>query len=131
MPLLAPIFTKLQQNLGEMECWYDQWLKALGCAVIVGPTDCAGQIVDLAVADMSPPKRRACGQLNSKMTVLCDGSVVTCDQDVLGIHAVGRIGETSIAELWQKQLGGARAHHANENWNALPLCGGCREWHRP
>src|SRR5207247_1425491 len=29
VPLLVPVFTKCQQNLAEMETWYDQWLKAL------------------------------------------------------------------------------------------------------
>ena len=37
VPMLVPIFTKCRQNLGEMEFWYDQWLRALGSAVIVGP----------------------------------------------------------------------------------------------
>ena len=54
VPLLVPIFTKCRENLGEMEQWYDQWLRVLGSAVINGPTDHAGQIPDTALADMSP-----------------------------------------------------------------------------
>ena len=53
-------------NLAEMEIWYDQWLKALGSAVIIGPSDFAGQITSVGLADMQPPKRSACRRLESR-----------------------------------------------------------------
>ena len=28
-PIVVPVFHKCHQNLGEMEAWYDEWLKAL------------------------------------------------------------------------------------------------------
>lgn len=130
VPLLVPVFTKLGHNLAEMEVWYDQWLRTLGNAVIVGPSSYAGQIEDLRVADMSPPTRRACRQLSSKMTVLCDGSIVACDQDVMGKNVVGRIGEMSLADLWNGQLARIRSAHEQGKWDAHLLCAGCREWHR-
>src|SRR5207248_2894117 len=34
VPILVPTFIKCQQNIDEMEIWYDQWLRALGMAVI-------------------------------------------------------------------------------------------------
>ena len=77
LPLLVPVFTKCGQNLAEMEPWYDQWLRAVGSAVITGPSDYAGLIPDAAVADMCPPKRSACARLSSRITVLSDGRVVT------------------------------------------------------
>ena len=43
VPLIVPTFTKCAENLGEMEPWYDQWLRAVGVAVIVGPSDSAGR----------------------------------------------------------------------------------------
>ncbi|MGH7179614.1 MAG: radical SAM protein, partial [Tepidisphaeraceae bacterium] len=71
VPLLVPVFAKCAQNLAEMEAWYDQWLRTLGCAVIDGPSDFAGQIPAHAVADMSPSKRAPCARLSSRLTVLC------------------------------------------------------------
>src|SRR5439155_16402383 len=67
VPLVVPTFVKCAANLAEMELWYDQWLKVLGAATILGPSDFAGQIPDVGVADMSPPKRRACARLNPRM----------------------------------------------------------------
>jgi hypothetical protein len=131
VPLLIPQFTKCGRNLGEMEAWYDQWLRALGSAVITGPSDFAGLIPDVAVADMSPPKRTPCRRLASRLTVLCDGAVVSCEQDVLGRGPMGHVGKAPLAEIWRGRFGRLRADHRDGNWSSHPTCGACREWHRP
>jgi radical SAM protein with 4Fe4S-binding SPASM domain len=131
VPLLVPVFTKCAQNLAEMEGWYDQWLRAVGSAVIAGPTDYAGQIPDAAVADMAPTKRSACARLASRMTVLCDGRVVSCEQDALGRQVMGEIGKHPVSEIWQRSIGVLRSDHQQGNWAKHPLCAKCREWHRP
>jgi hypothetical protein len=131
LPLLVPLFTKCNANLTEMEGWYDQWLRAVGSAAIVGPSDYAGGIADVAVADMAPPRRVACWRINSRMTVLCDGRVASCEQDALGRQVMGRVGEQSVEEIWRRSFGGLRTDHREGNWKKRPVCAGCREWHRP
>jgi radical SAM protein with 4Fe4S-binding SPASM domain len=130
-PLIVPIFTKTSANLAEMEAWYDYWIRRLGHAVIAGPSDFAGQIPDSAVADMAPPQRRPCARLASRMTILCDGRVVSCEQDVLGKQVMGTVGETPIKEIWQERFAAMRTCHQASAWNSKPLCANCREWHRP
>ncbi len=130
-PLIAPIFTKTAINLREMDVWYDYWLRRLGHAVIVGPSDLAGQIPDCAIADMAPPLRKACGRIASRMMVLCDGSIVSCEEDVLGKQKMGVVGETPIQEVWRNRFAGLRKCHEKAEWGEQPLCSGCREWHRP
>lgn len=129
-PLIAPVFTKTAGNLAEMEVWYDYWIRRLGHAVITGPSDFAGQIPDTAVADMAPPGRRACARLVNRMTILSDGRVVSCEQDVLGKQTMGIVGQTPIKEIWQTRFAALRACHGKAEWGTKPLCGGCREWHR-
>jgi MoaA/NifB/PqqE/SkfB family radical SAM enzyme len=129
-PILVPTFMKCRQNLGEMEAWYDQWLRAVGCAVLRGPSDFAGQIPGVAVADMSPPRRKPCARIASRMTILSDGKVVSCEQDVLGRQALGQVGRGSLADVWQKQFTDLRRDHREGNLGQRPLCGNCREWHR-
>jgi len=131
VPLLVPVFTKLRQNLAEMEAWYDQWLKALGCAVIVGPSDHAGLIPDVAAADMSPPVRRACARLASRMTILSDGRAVSCEQDALGRQSIGNVRDESLAVIWNNGMRKVRDAHGCGQFAANPVCAGCREWHRP
>ncbi len=131
VPLIAPIFMKMAANLAEIEAWYDQWLRALGSAVIRGPSDFAGQIPSVSVADMSPTIRKPCARLASRLTILCDGTIVACEQDVLGKSPLGRVGSDSIADVWQKRIASLRRDHQAGNFSSHPLCGGCREWHRP
>lgn len=131
IPLIVPTFTKCPQNLSEMEAWYDQWLRAVGCAVIVGPSNYAGQIPDTSVADMSPPKRRACARLSSRMTILSDGTFVQCEQDMLGKSAIGNLASDTVASVWQKRMSPIRMDHAGGRWSKYSICNSCTEWHRP
>lgn len=131
MPMLVPTFVKCRANLQEMEDWYDRWLRAAVAAVLVGPSDYAGQIPDPAAADMSPPRRCPCRRLGSRLTVLSDGQVVSCEQDFLARQALGQIGARSLREIHQASLAGLRQDHRAGKWDAYPLCQSCREWHRP
>jgi hypothetical protein len=130
-PLLVPTFVKCAANLAEMEQWYDQWLRALGTAVITGASSCGGQIPDVSVADMSPPRRRPCARLSSRMTVLCDGRVVSCEQDIAGKQALGEVGRTPMTQIWRERFGDLRREHQVGKYIGLPVCNPCTEWHRP
>jgi hypothetical protein len=129
-PLVVPTFHKMAGNLGEMEGWYDHWMRVLGCAVIDGPTDFGGLIPDVSVAQMEPPRRRACARIARRLTVLCDGRFVSCEQDILGQQSFGRIGEDSIKNVWSGGAAALRHDHAAGEWKRHPVCAACKEWHR-
>jgi radical SAM protein with 4Fe4S-binding SPASM domain len=131
LPIVVPVFTKCRENFAEMEAWYDHWIRTLGSAVIRGPSDYCGQIPDVAIADMAASGRRPCARIASRLTILSDGRVVSCEQDVTGIKAMGQIGEDSLRDIWQRQFESLRREHRQGNWTANSLCGKCREWHRP
>ncbi len=131
LPVLAPLFVKCRQNLAEMGGWYDQWLRAVGSAVISGPSNFAGQAEDVSSADLAPPRRRSCARLASRITVLCSGAVVSCEQDVLGRQVMGHLDADSIKTIWQKRFGALRADHGKSQWSKHALCGACTDWHRP
>jgi hypothetical protein len=131
LPLIVPTFTKCRENLEEMEGWYDHWLRILGTAVITGPTDYAGQIPDHAAADMSPPRRRPCARLQTRMTLQSDGTIPSCEQDVLATQPMGHALQDGLASTWQNPLQVLRDNHDSNNLQSHPLCIACREWHRP
>jgi MoaA/NifB/PqqE/SkfB family radical SAM enzyme len=131
-PWLIPVFTKLRENLAEMEDWYDHYLRALGAAVIDGPAFAP----HLAVAEMAPPDRRPCRRLWSRLTVLADGRVAPCElhAGAAGEAAGGgnrKIGHTTLREIWGTDLAGMRQRHSDRNYSLTVLCDDCREWHRP
>jgi hypothetical protein len=131
VPILVPVFTKCRKNFGEMEAWYDRWIQAAGSAVIRGPSTYGGRIAETSVADMAPPGRRSCQRLSSRVTILCDGRIVSCEQDALGEQTLGRLGEDSVARVWQEKFSRLRADHLRSQFERLPLCAGCGDWHRP
>jgi hypothetical protein len=130
-PVIVPTFVKTNINLAEMEVWYDHWLRTLQCAVISGPSDFGGQIADVSIAQMEPPKRKACARLAQRLTVLCDGRVVSCEQDVLGKQTLGQIGRDSVASIWSGAAGRLRADHEGGQWKKHAICAACKDWHRP
>jgi MoaA/NifB/PqqE/SkfB family radical SAM enzyme len=130
-PLVVPTFTKTAANLAEMEAWYDYWVRAAGHAVVVGPTTFNGRLPDVGVADMAPPKRRPCARLSSRLTILSDGTIVSCEQDVTATQPMGRIGEQRLTDIWRDRFASLHACHVAGRWAEQPLCGGCSEWHRP
>lgn len=127
-PLIVPSMVKCQQNVEEMESFYDRWLRAFGGALIEGPSTGAGLIEDQGVVDMAPPRRVACRQLRLRLSVLSDGSVPRCDQDWLGREAVGNVNDESLQTMW-KRLQAVRTEHERGIYGGI--CGSCRAWHRP
>jgi hypothetical protein len=130
-PLIVPTLVKTAGNLGEMESWYDHWMRVLGCAVISGAGDFAMQIPDLSVTRMTPPVRKPCARLAQRMVILCDGCMVSCEQDVMGRNSLGLISEDSIQSVWEGRSRALRTDHAMGQWERHSLCGGCSDWHRP
>jgi hypothetical protein len=130
-PLIVPLFVKCRQNLGEMEQWYDRWLRAVSSAVIRGAGDFAGQIPNHEAADMSPPRRVPCARLASRLTILCDGTIVACEQDFAARQALGHVGSNKIADVFALKLASMRVAHGAGNFDCHPLCSNCRDWHRP
>jgi MoaA/NifB/PqqE/SkfB family radical SAM enzyme len=129
-PLVIPLFTKCRQNLAEMEPWYDQWLRALGTAVILGPTTFAGRIGDVAAANMEPPRRVPSRRLSNRLTVLSDSTYTTCEQDVMGRQSLGRIGTNALKNIWRDKMAAVRNCHRDGRWMEMSACRTCKEWHR-
>lgn len=127
-PLVVPSFTKCIENVHEMEEFFDKWQRRLGMSLIIGHSDYAGQRTARAVTRTTPPARGICRQTLSRMMILADGSVTTCDQDYRGLQTTGRLPEMSLSDAWHSsRLECVRSQKIAE----MPLCGGCSEWHRP
>ena len=131
-PIVVPEMAKARENVHELDDFHDGWLRRIGAVTISGASHYAGQLEDHRVIRMTPPTRFGCRRIGSRCLVLADGRVAVCDQDFRGQHTVGRIGEESLAEIWQ---GGAFDHvrraHQNERYDPMPLCPACEEWYRP
>ncbi len=131
-PLVVPEMTKSVDTLGEMDHFFDGWVRETGWANFVGYSHYSHRREDRCVVNMAPPSRRACRRMGSRATVLADGRFLVCDQDFDGAHAAGSLTDASIRDLWHgDRLQGARCSHRDGSFDAMPLCTACEEWHRP
>ncbi len=130
-PKIVAHLVKTRQSLGEMEEFYDRWIRQCGCAVITGFNDFAGQIEDRSVMNMSPPRRFPCNRLSNCMMILADGRVSLCSQDFRGAHAVGNVFTSNVKEIWKSQaMERLRQAHRDGNYGVNPLCERCKDWFR-
>lgn len=130
-PLIVAELMKTPETLDDMESFYDRWLLKAGSAVIAGPSRYAGMWPADEVVNMAPPTRFACARVFHRAAVLADGRLCICDQDFKGEHAVGRIGESSLQDLWQSDaLNEVRQNHLAGRYQGM-ICAACSEWHRP
>ena len=130
-PQIVPHLVKTRQTMIEMEEFYDRWLRACGCAVILGYNDFAGGIDDMSVMNMAPPKRFPCLRLSRCLTIPADGSITICGQDFKGQYCFGNVNDTSVKELWHSEaMEELRKMHREGQYEKHELCAKCKEWHR-
>lgn len=127
-PLIVPSLVKAHETLDDLEPFVDHWQRRLGTYVVRGASHYAGQQPDRAVTSMSPPRRQPCRRVMSRMMILADGTVTTCDQDNAAKQKVGRITDASMTDLWRSDLLNAIRIGRHESCS---LCPRCDEWHRP
>ncbi|MEM8738158.1 MAG: SPASM domain-containing protein [Planctomycetota bacterium] len=132
MPWIIPRLTKTPDTLQDMESFFERWKQLVGHAVIDRPWTCGrGRLAlapDLSPVPMDPPPRPPSPwQVKHRLTVLSDGTVTLCAQDVLGRAPLGNVREHSLLELWQNAPQ-ALAPWADPARTDSPLCRRCADW---
>jgi len=127
-PFIVPTMLKTAATLAEQDDFFERCLASVGWGLIQEPTTAAGQWPDRRVAPMAPPTRTACRRIALRLTVLANGRVALCDEDVSGAHLLGE----SVGPVWDgDELGRIRQLHAESRWGDHQLCAACEEFHRP
>jgi spiro-SPASM protein len=131
-PIIVPSMIKSRLNIGEMDPFFDGWIRKVGCALIGAYSNFGGQVEDQSVADMSPPRRTPCRRLTNRCFVASDGQVYPCDQDLKGTMPLGHLGNATMNAIWAGKVHSIlRTCHATGDLDEYPTCARCAEWHRP
>jgi radical SAM protein with 4Fe4S-binding SPASM domain len=135
-PRVVPKLTKVLGNTAEMETFFERWWQVAGHALIER-FHTAGSGSHALLADQSPVPMQGPWrtpdphQRKQRLTVLSDGRVTLCTQDVLGRAALGNLRDRPILELWQN-VGELAERADQEQWTPddSPLCRRCCDWLR-
>ncbi len=128
LPMIVPSMIKANETLDDLETFVDHWQNRLGMVQVTGYSHHAGQLPRRAVTETAPPDRAPCRRVFSRMIVLADGRVTTCDQDFAGTQTLGLLTDTPISDIWRSdRLETIRSRICGD----APLCAPCTEWHRP
>ena len=117
---------RMNENEAVLEKFYKSW-KAKGKKVIVQKYDnFCGYITDRKVTDISPLKRIPCWHLKRDVSILYDGTVPLCREDVENKNVLGNIFSDSMEKIWGNGIKYYREHLA-QNYNGI--CGKCDEYY--
>jgi len=128
-PLVVPTMLKTRASLHEQDAFVERSLRLTGWGLVIEPSDAAGQWDDHGVVHMAPPARTPCRRLTTRLTVLADGRVTVCEED---LHGDGVLDAGGVLDAWRGEgLPELRRLHAEGRWADHRLCAACREFHRP
>ncbi|QDU35432.1 hypothetical protein KS4_35130 [Poriferisphaera corsica] len=130
IPWIIPSFLKTKLNLEDMDSFFARWMYHAKHALIRPFQTAIGKLPDLSPVPMQPPKRKPCSQLANRLTILSDGSVLQCDQDITAQSPLGNMSQQPLLELWQSQFT-IYASHTQHCFDCNKLCASCSEWFRP
>lgn len=124
---VVPRLVKVNENLKDMETFFERWMTVAGWAVIDRALTGRGLIPDMSPVPMEVP--RAPGQpvhlhrAKQRLTVLSDGTVCLCGQDWLGRLPLGNITDKTLSDQWRDA-----PLLADDPQSATLVCPACWDW---
>jgi hypothetical protein len=131
-PLIAPRLTRCEATIGELEGFFDHWIRETGSAIVRGYDRFCGTLPADGLLPATSSIREPCRRLASRLMLLADGNAPMCSEDFRGETSLGSWRESSLAEIWRGgRLADLRTAHKQLCLETHPLCQLCTEWSRP
>ena len=92
---------RMKDTEEELEKFFKSWKEKSENVIIQKYDNFAGFLKDRKVTDISPLKRFPCWHLKRDISILINGDVPVCREDVKGDNILGNIFENSLEEIWE------------------------------
>lgn len=116
-------YTDVEQHT---EQFYRYWKERTDHIIVQKYDHFCGELQDKRITDISPVKRFPCWHLRRDLTVLVDGTVPRCREDIRHRHAVGNLLIDGVERVWQA-LEPVYAQHAAGSYP--DICRNCDEYY--
>ena len=117
---------RMVENEEELEVFYRHWKETTENIIIQKYDHFCGELPQRRVADISPLNRDACWHLKRDLTVLLNGDVPLCREDLKSRYMLGNLLTEEIEEIWQRGDAYYRRHLAKDYPD---ICRNCDEYY--
>lgn len=117
---------RMKKNEDDLESFFRYWNEKLGNVIIQKYDYFSGYLKQEKVTDLSPLIRFPCWHLKRDMTILLDGTVPLCREDLRRQHVLGNIFAEPLSLLWEKGKKYFKDHSRGEYTD---ICKGCDEYY--
>lgn len=117
---------RMRENEEDLEVFYRDWKRRTERIIIQKYDAFAGLLPDRRVADLSPLSRFPCWHLRRDMTILLDGTVPLCREDLRAEESLGNAFADSLAAIWER---GAVPYARHVRGDLPAICGRCDEYY--
>lgn len=128
-PVTSIQFMRTPEVEARLGALVDAWRPFLGPRDFVMTIAPASFLGAVATAPAERAERPPCGWLDSALMVLQDGSVTMCGADWDATAPLGRVGETTLHEIWHgEEMARRRRAHAEARFADVGPCARCDDW---
>lgn len=117
---------RMKDNEEDLESFYREWKQRTEHVIIQKYDAFAGALPDRRVADLSPLVRFPCWHLRRDVSVLLDGTVPLCREDLGAGAALGNAFTDGLAAIWER---GGRQYARHVQGELPAICGRCDEYY--
>jgi spiro-SPASM protein len=117
---------RMKENEDDLEQFFKSWQKQTENVIIQKYDPFCSFLPDRKVTDLSPLHRFPCWHIKRDMSVLIDGTVPLCREDIKKEYVLGNICNDSLETIWQK----GEAYYQQHIEKKYPeLCKHCDEYY--
>ncbi|MFW5842971.1 MAG: spiro-SPASM protein [Spirochaetota bacterium] len=118
--------TRMEENEEDLESFYREWKKVTPNVIIQKYDHFSQRLPDRRVVDNAPVVRLPCWHLKRDMSVLVDGSVPLCREDLSLDHRLGNALTEPMEAVW---LRGETYYQRHVDGDYPALCQKCDEYY--
>ncbi|MBN2051483.1 MAG: spiro-SPASM protein [Spirochaetales bacterium] len=117
---------RMKENEEDLEQFYRFWKEKTEHVIIKKYNFFHGQLPQVKVTDLSPLKRFPCWHMKRDLSVLVDGRVPLCSDDLAPEYVLGSLFDDSLEDIWQNGFKEYAAHLAGDYRS---MCVECDEYY--
>jgi len=117
---------RMKENEEDLEAFYREWKQRTEHVIIQKYDSFGGVVADRRVADLAPLSRFPCWHLRRDVTILLDGTVPLCREDLRAGAALGNAFTDGLEAIWER---GGRQYARHVQGDLPDLCGRCDEYY--